>query len=1255
MKRHRRHRIAGRRLAGLFAFRPLAMAASIVLPFVVLPASLEAASPIENSIGNLNAHLQVHSAAVGQASSPARTGGAHTHNQVLGFARALLNLRVDLQVPYDPTGGNAPGVRNAGGGYGGDLATDLFVQQQVSIDNWAPGGPNNSFNDRGTLIAQDGSVVITPTSSYQIGNFNLQTAAINGQYTYVNDIDANHGAGVHSPFDLTSSSSGSADTTTDTSEVRVDLQWLGTYDHPANAYDAPQGGGYPAPIGALDFFTFDIVGNAAAQYFNPTGLGGSNQQPGLPDLPELPSLPDFDDQQLPNELAGLNPYAPPRTNNGNDPYNPYNPPRYTDPNYNPYNPNTYTDPNYNPYNPTSYNSNNPYLASNPYNARGAPDNSALLAALGGSASNVNNQSQFDLSWMTEIEQAQGVQHYQDYGSFSSVNSAVFRGIIRTVQLTAVNQQDLASYIAATGNIPSTIATQVNVLDDRPGGVTSFANLDDYENRRSGNTPPPPNQQNTNPFGYNTFAGDNQGSNAGRVGSYQGTGTTPAEFGGTPTPNPLGYDTDPLFAANNPGGNRIGSFDTANSYDDNAQGGLLSGASGYQSAGGDVLSYGGATGYDGYDSSTARQEKQSEIDAALDAERGQVAEIEKQEAQEAAMESLTLKALELAKRETSSEPESPPQERNPTNKKIIEIAPGVYITEQDDGISKSADGTLTNEKPLGPDWYLPDEEETSGEQRPKTVDELFAERFGWHEDGGYDFDDPHQDPNATESEKSPREKAFDYYGGDLISMGYGKYLEYTAADFDELPSWVRTSDTYQNYKLYEFMLDYERKHPDSTDEEASRAFGKFYRGLTGIDYDNEYMDTLLWNTAVDAKENGVAWDAAWKGVKGSFGDILDQLELQGKLATTAGQGELLISGGKLILDLVGMSAEEREQFLSPLTGPARELSRFLDLDPEQQQEKVNQLLRDLETDIVENPEKYTEMGVRVTITSLVDYLTGKVAFSPGVESSGIFKPTLFKPEGEPLKVGDRFVPGDGMDVIPDQASRVGEGGFGVVEFTGEKGQLVKTITTGDTVDEMFSLANRQYDGYKLAKNNGIETVEIYDIGTTKDGKAYLVVEDVEGPRLGNSGLNARIGTGTLDDLNPEEFDAFVDLMKDIDSKGLIWGDAKPSNVYFYVETQADGVTKMKAGIVDHDLLVTKQQYKNYWANWRDASPEEGGKILGILMNGSKNIRNGLGNNNLSEESFEAAVSYFRSQGRDTNKIDPTELFVKAAEIESRATN
>ena len=1190
MKRDRRYRIAVRRanhrIAGTARRSPARQALWLPL-LVALPATLQAGSPIHNSFGDLNAHLGSHGAAVRHANAPAQTGGHHDPNAVLSFARQYLSLRLDLPLDFDPGGGPQGGGLGGSGGLGGNLATDLFVQQQVAIENWAPGGANfpTTFNDRGTLVAQDGSVVITPTSSWQIGNFNLQTAAINGQYSYVNDIDAPHGANVHAPFDITAGASGSADTTTDTSEVRVDLQWVGIYSHPEEAYDPPQGGGYAPPIGAVDFFTFDIQGNAAAQYFNPVGAGGSNQPPGLPDLPELPDLPQFNNDTLPNELTGLNPYGPSYTNSSNNPgYNPYNPTRYTNPDYNPYNPNGYTNPGYNPYNPSAGTNGgyNPYLASSPYNAQGAPDNSALLTAYGGSASNVNNPSQFDHTWLTAIEQEHGVQHYQDYGSFSSASSAALRGIVRPVQLTAVNQQDLAAYIAATGITPSTIGSQVNVLDSTPGGMTSFASLDDYDERRNGsNKPPSGNQSNPNPFGYNTFAGSNPGSNASREPSYQGGGNTGSSA-------PPGYNTTPLFTANNPGGNRIGSFNTASSYDDNTQGNLTRNASGYNSPSGDVVSYGGATGYDGYDSSAARELKQAEIDSALAQEREQVAEIEERERiekAEEAMQDLTQSALELASLGPSTPAPGEETTRKPTNTKIVEIAPGVYVTIQDDSIEEVAPGQYKDKEVYDPAFDVPDdieeqyreqqENRASEETAEKTIDEDFEERFGSVEDGGYDFDNPRQDPNAGPEEKSPRDQAWDYYGDEITSRGWEQYKDVPASEFNSLPSWVRDSDLFQNYKLYEYVL----QNPNASPEE----FGRFYRGLTGTQYDNDYVDTLLLETLNDYRDNPSGWGAAGKGIVGGLNGIVEQLKaLEASLPTGMARNfsEHL---GKMAV----MSPEERERYvdqvvLAPLRDKVDAANKVLDAidylsdtDLATKRADLAKFYDSVRQDLLKNPEKYVEGGFELALTLVADYAIGK---GSGLVGKGKLDLPGTDGPGKPRNTPDLADNNSGTNTRPQSnPSTDGTSGTGIGEkigegktsdvYKGDDGTVVKVLKPGQG-DEAF---DRMVESYRYIENHDdIPKVEILSYTNDANGRR-LIIEDLNSPKWQNKDAYL-LGDGRkVSDL---EAAAVQELGQNLLDKGLMWADPNKGNVFFFKDANGN----LKAGIIDHDFIAPVDQLR-----------------------------------------------------------------------------
>lgn len=152
------------------------------------------------------------------------------------------------------------------------ITNDPFVREQIRREHWEPGGrywPSN-FQNRGSVIPSSRSGVVTPimVSSQRVGNLLIQTAQISGQYNYTIDLSSHHPHSVHSPFDRTASASDSATEESQTKSVTVNLAWTSLYNHPANGYDAPQGGGYPTPDprGAVDHFTHTITGSAVGQY-----------------------------------------------------------------------------------------------------------------------------------------------------------------------------------------------------------------------------------------------------------------------------------------------------------------------------------------------------------------------------------------------------------------------------------------------------------------------------------------------------------------------------------------------------------------------------------------------------------------------------------------------------------------------------------------------------------------------------------------------------------------------------------------------------------------------------------------------------------------------------------------------------------------------------------------------------------------------------------------------------------------------------
>lgn len=147
-----------------------------------------------------------------------------------------------------------------------NLATDPLVRQMTDRANWEPGGRYFGFSDRGVVTQRSGQINTTITSAIRMGNLSIQSAVISGHIGYVNSFSG-HGWEQHAPFDNVASQTDSVtNQRADGSSTSVSLGWIGTENHPANGYDGPQGGGYPAPAGARDIYNYSISGSAFGTY-----------------------------------------------------------------------------------------------------------------------------------------------------------------------------------------------------------------------------------------------------------------------------------------------------------------------------------------------------------------------------------------------------------------------------------------------------------------------------------------------------------------------------------------------------------------------------------------------------------------------------------------------------------------------------------------------------------------------------------------------------------------------------------------------------------------------------------------------------------------------------------------------------------------------------------------------------------------------------------------------------------------------------
>lgn len=146
------------------------------------------------------------------------------------------------------------------------IATDPLVRQLTDRSNWEPGGRYYTFDNRGTITSRSGQINTLVTSNIRAGSVSIQNATIQGTIGFVNSF-SNHGWQDHSPFDnVVSRSDSASNQRADGSSTSVSLSWSGTENHPADGYDGPQGGGYPAPGGARDIYSFTVRGTAQGTY-----------------------------------------------------------------------------------------------------------------------------------------------------------------------------------------------------------------------------------------------------------------------------------------------------------------------------------------------------------------------------------------------------------------------------------------------------------------------------------------------------------------------------------------------------------------------------------------------------------------------------------------------------------------------------------------------------------------------------------------------------------------------------------------------------------------------------------------------------------------------------------------------------------------------------------------------------------------------------------------------------------------------------
>ncbi len=147
---------------------------------------------------------------------------------------------------------------------GNSLPNDPFVRKALATQNFEPGGEYHLFGKlRGPVSDRQNKTVIFPLSSQQYGGVKIEQAQLGGYVRYKAKFSG-HTHDEHSPFSSHRSIPGKPHKHGNPliGFTAYKITASGTELHPADAYDGPQGSGYPAPTGARDEYTYAVSGSA---------------------------------------------------------------------------------------------------------------------------------------------------------------------------------------------------------------------------------------------------------------------------------------------------------------------------------------------------------------------------------------------------------------------------------------------------------------------------------------------------------------------------------------------------------------------------------------------------------------------------------------------------------------------------------------------------------------------------------------------------------------------------------------------------------------------------------------------------------------------------------------------------------------------------------------------------------------------------------------------------------------------------------
>lgn len=141
---------------------------------------------------------------------------------------------------------------------------DPNLRDAMQVNHYLPGGDRHLFGAaRGSVKNIDYRIhPFSATAAGPVLPLMHERTGFDADLKYETHF-SNHGYEVHDPFDNHDSRSEEKHYGGVTDGFTVyTLKYTGHEHHPADGYDGPQGGGYPAPKGARDIYTYKISGTA---------------------------------------------------------------------------------------------------------------------------------------------------------------------------------------------------------------------------------------------------------------------------------------------------------------------------------------------------------------------------------------------------------------------------------------------------------------------------------------------------------------------------------------------------------------------------------------------------------------------------------------------------------------------------------------------------------------------------------------------------------------------------------------------------------------------------------------------------------------------------------------------------------------------------------------------------------------------------------------------------------------------------------